>query len=112
MLAAATCGGALDVDICDKVELVVWDTDAHEPLGQPFLTDMTGSRLSMAFSPTGKMLAIGSDFGSLIIWRLDPTEWRVTACQIAGRNLSQAEWVQYLPGETYHQTCAEYPEGK
>ena len=34
------------------------------------------------------------------------------ACDIAGRNLTRAEWAQYLPGEPYHATCKQWPAGE
>ena len=40
------------------------------------------------------------------IWDLDPDRWATTACGIAHRNLTRAEWKQYLPGRPYERTCA------
>ena len=35
----------------------------------------------------------------------NPRHWEKLACRIAGRNLTRAEWNQYLPGRDYHRTC-------
>ena len=44
----------------------------------------------------------------MIRWDLNPDHWRTTACAVAGRNLTSAEWAQYLPsGEPYSATCPE-----
>jgi len=34
------------------------------------------------------------------------------ACSIVGRNLTQAEWQQYFPGEEYRITCPQWPAGE
>jgi WD40 repeat protein len=46
-----------------------------------------------------------------LLWNVDPADWIRTACTIAGRNLTQAEWRQYLPDRTYHSTCSQWPPG-
>ncbi|MFT3854901.1 MAG: hypothetical protein QM733_19510 [Ilumatobacteraceae bacterium] len=41
---------------------------------------------------------------------LDPVHWATTACDIAGRNLTAAEWSRYFgPAMPYHATCPQYP---
>ena len=43
-------------------------------------------------------------------WNIDPATWIGVACQRAGRNLTTAEWAQYLPsGEPYRKTCPDNP---
>ncbi|MGZ8742470.1 MAG: nSTAND1 domain-containing NTPase [Nocardioides sp.] len=37
---------------------------------------------------------------------LDPSQWLARACQIAGRDLSPAEWHRYVPTEPYDPPCA------
>jgi hypothetical protein len=49
---------------------------------------------------------------SVVLWDVDLDHWEATACRIAGRNLSQAEWNQYLPGQPYHVTCSQWPAGQ
>ena len=34
------------------------------------------------------------------------------ACSRLTRNLTKAEWKQYLPGEPYRKTCSNLPEGQ
>ena len=33
--------------------------------------------------------------------------WLQTACDIAGRDLTRAEWDRYLPGREYRATCSD-----
>jgi WD40 repeat protein len=37
---------------------------------------------------------------------LDPARWLATACEIAGRDLTRAEWQRYLPAEPHGATCS------
>jgi hypothetical protein len=62
----------------------------------------------IAFSPDGKTLAVSLD--NIII--LDGWSWLDLACQLAGRNLSQAEWKEYLGDIPYQKTCPQYPAGE
>ncbi len=44
------------------------------------------------------------------LWNTDPTTWAATACEVAGRNLTVAEWEQHMPdGEPYRATCPDFP---
>jgi WD40 repeat protein len=86
-----------------------WDASTLLPIGDPLhapgdavLGDSIGYRLlSGSTTPVGEP----------IVWDLDPAHWDTTACKLAGRNLTQAEWQQYLPGRPYGATCPQWPPG-
>lgn len=65
---------------------------------------------SLAFSPDGKQLASAGD--EIILWDMDPQSWSFKACNIAGRNFTKSEWLQYFPDLPYHVTCPQFPPGK
>ena len=46
--------------------------------------------------------------GDIIVWSLDPAVWKQRACEVAGRNLTRAEWQRYLPDEPYRATCPQF----
>ena len=55
--------------------------------------------------PDGRELAADSAEG-VALWDLDPANWTQAACRVAGRNLTEEEWLTYV-GEIapYHETC-------
>ena len=59
----------------------------------------------LRISPDGMQLfaSAGHDIVSV---DLDPNAWVTTACDVAGRSLTDAEWEHYLPDEPYQEECA------
>jgi hypothetical protein len=52
---------------------------------------------------------VGFD-NTIILWNTSAEAWTNHACRVAGRNLTQAEWDQYMPsGDAYHNICPEFP---
>jgi WD40 repeat protein len=88
--------------------VTLWDLATRQRLGE-----LVGPALpyELAFSPDGLSLATSWYDNSLIVFELDPREWRRRACETAGRNLTTAEWGQYVGAEPYRPTCRQWPEG-
>ena len=43
---------------------------------------------------------------------LDPDHWQADVCGQVGRNLTTAEWTEYLGAdEPYRATCPQWPSG-
>ena len=40
----------------------------------------------------------------IVVWDLDPAHWVDAACRLAGRNLTHAEWDQYIGDLAPYQT--------
>jgi WD40 repeat protein len=84
----------------------LWDVNHHRQIGTP-LTRYTGRINSIAYSQDGNWLGASGEGGVIIVWEAGLQSWNERACQIAGRNLTRAEWQQYM-GEPYRKTCEQW----
>ena len=86
--------------------LELWDATTLESVGERVtVAGVAGNGGPGGASPDGTKFVTGTKSGDVVLWDLDPERWETLACRIAGRNLTRAEWNQYLPGRDYHRTC-------
>ncbi len=66
-----------------------------------------GGPVSGVFTPDGSHIVIGnfSSSAQAFEWDIRPKDWAAHACEVAGRNLTQAEWSQFLPDRPYQPVC-------
>jgi WD40 repeat protein len=88
--------------------LHLYDASTLTPIGVPLRTPGAGALL-LATSADGNTVGAGTDGGYAVLWDVDVNHWEAMACQIAGRNLTQAEWHEYLPDLPYQVTCSQWP---
>lgn len=84
-----------------------WDTASMQPIAQ--FGSVEYSVFSLAVSPDGYTIANLGESRVIQIWNIHLQDWQNFACQIANRNLTPAEWQNYLPGIPYQKTCPENP---
>jgi class 3 adenylate cyclase/WD40 repeat protein len=82
----------------------LWDRASRRPIGPPLSAHGTGA-FGLAYLPDGGLVTGGFD-QNLVFWNVTPASWLATACRLAGRDLTEAEWRQYLPDRPYRRTCA------
>jgi WD40 repeat protein len=92
MFAAALAKGAV----------ALWDGGTLEQLRAPLSLARANA---LAFSPDGSALAALGRGGDAVIIATALEEWRRSACDIAGRRLTRAEWKRFLPGMSYDPAC-------
>jgi class 3 adenylate cyclase/WD40 repeat protein/tRNA A-37 threonylcarbamoyl transferase component Bud32 len=106
----ATADGSLIVANGGDRSVSVFDVATGVRLGTPLaIPDVSYNFVSLA--PSGSAMALRGDEG-VLVWDLDPARWLEGACQVAGRNLTRAEWATNI-GELapYAATCPEFPLG-
>jgi WD40 repeat protein/DNA-binding SARP family transcriptional activator len=81
----------------------LWDLATEKLVGAPLPGSDRGGWGT--FFPTGKRLIAVFGSGTGIIWNVDPASWSTWACSVARRNLSGAEWHNFLPGLPYRKVC-------
>jgi WD40 repeat protein len=84
--------------------LRLWDRASGRAIGPP-LQVHGGYTRSIAWLEGGQLLT-GSFVGTLVAWDMTPAHWAKQACALAGRDLTRAEWVRWLPDQPYRRTCA------
>src|SRR5262249_52697029 len=90
----------------------LWDVARRQPLGGA-LADPTGAA-AMSFTGDGTRFVSATHDGGVAAWdpillSTDFDTWRARLCRVAGRNLTRAEWAQFLPGQPYRPTCPGLP---
>jgi WD40 repeat protein/DNA-binding SARP family transcriptional activator len=82
----------------------VWFTASLEQEG-PRLGADPGSTASAMFEPGGNGLLVVDGDGGAFTWPMSLGVWERRACSLAGRNLTRAEWAEYVAGRHYASVC-------
>jgi WD40 repeat protein len=85
--------------------------DMTIPLGSPPGGDKIAVS-TIVYTPDGQTLISANQDGIPLYWEGSQLAWEARACRVANRNLSQAEWQEYLKDKPYRRTCANLPEGE
>ena len=80
----------------------LWDVKARKRLANPFAIDV-GSIPVARFTPAGDLVI--DNLTDTALWPTDVQRWVRFACQVAGRDLTPAEWHDLLPHRSYRHVC-------
>jgi Novel STAND NTPase 1 len=61
---------------------------------------------TVRFTRDGRRIFALRDTGAAQRWEVTPDAWSRHACRVAGRELTQAEWDEFVPNQDYRQVCA------
>ena len=91
--------------------LRIWETDTRRSVGPALVGHGVVGR-GVEWGPEGPV-SIGINgsepdglaYFNIVEWNLDPTNMVAVACDLVGRNLTEAEWAEYVPDTEYRATC-------
>jgi WD40 repeat protein len=89
--------------------IALWDVQSGKRV---ILAGHSKPTWSLAFSPDNRWLVSASEDGSQRFWPLDINQVKALACQKAGRNLQQKEWLEVFGSSPYRQTCPQFAAGQ
>jgi len=95
--------GSTLVTSSDDGKLRLWDVATRKLIGAPLPASNTGG--SVHFFPDGRHVLGVFGSGTGIVWSVDPSAWATQACSIAHRNLTPAEWSEFLGHRRYQRVC-------
>ena len=59
------------------------------------------------FPPVGNEIVVSTEDGPGRRYPMDTDAWVDHACDVAGRDLTEAEWNRFLPNQAYRRTCTD-----
>jgi WD40 repeat protein len=90
---------------CATPSIQLWDIAAQRTIGPP-LSGHTDEVQSIEFDPTGgTLMSAGYGESHVLLWDVSVQSWVHRVCRIAERQLSQAEWQQYVGDIRYQNVC-------
>jgi WD40 repeat protein/DNA-binding SARP family transcriptional activator len=81
----------------------LWNLASGKLVGAPLPGSTTGGWGT--FFPNGKQVIATFWSGIGFVWNVEPQAWRTQACRIANRNLTPAEWHDFLPERPPGRVC-------
>ena len=84
-------------------EAKIFDTTTHQEVGTGFPVQGIGDRVRFASNDT--LVGFFDPPGSVWTYDVNPRHWLRAACKTAGRELTRAEWAEFLPGRPYRPLC-------
>jgi WD40 repeat protein len=100
----SSAGDSSFVSGSDDGAIILWDAGTGAP-GDKLPEPTNGAGRYGHILPDGHTPWITSSDWAVETWDTRPEHWIDVACDIAGRNLTEAEWTESFPGRPYRPTC-------
>ena len=82
----------------------LWDAKTLTQIGSAF-PGSPGQWANAQFTPDGsRLITIYAD-GRGAVWPVSLAAWKARACQVAGHNLTRAQWSRFVPHHAYARVC-------
>ena len=82
--------------------VILWDLPSRRALGTlPGPASWTAVR----FTRDGRRIFVLRETGVIQRWEVSPEAWSRHACRVAGRELTHAEWDEFVPDQDYRRVC-------
>jgi WD40 repeat protein len=81
----------------------LWDVRSHRQVGDTF-PEQVGAAPAVLFEPDGRLLIYYDSNAAQ--WPSSARAWERFGCQVAGRDLTRAEWRNLLPTRRYMHVCS------
>jgi WD40 repeat protein len=82
----------------------LWDIASRKRIGNTFPVE-SGVIPAAYFASNGDLVI--DYLAKATVWPTDQRAWVRYACQVAGRDLTRAEWSDLLPGRPYRHVCPQ-----
>jgi WD40 repeat protein len=82
----------------------LWDIGSGQAVGAP-LPGVPNTPVVPSFTPDSARLLAAYETGDAYLWDIRPESLVRQACRVAGRQLTRAEWDEFLPGRDYDPAC-------
>ena len=86
--------------------VVLWDAATGTVTGR--VIALPGRAVTPTFLPSGDIMIVPNNYDPAVyFW--DPSASRAVefACRAAGRDLTEAEWAEYFPGQPFQSVCPQ-----
>ena len=104
-MARPWASGSVDIST-----IILWDVANRQPLGQPLTGRPPAPWRAWPSVLMARPWPRAVDDHTIFLWDVSLESWQDRACRIANRNLTRAEWKQYIGDiEPYRATCSGLP---
>jgi hypothetical protein len=80
------------------------DAESHALVGPPF-PGIERTSASATFTADGGSIVAIDASGAGFVWDDRVESWMARACEVAGRDLTETEWAEFVPDRPYAKVC-------